>query len=205
MICIFRRTRRSFAPRRRVMSCPSKMMLPAVTGSSAVTRRASVDLPQPDSPTRPSVSPRLISRSTPSTARTARPPKPPIGKYLNAPLIRTSTGSVLAAVSGARSVACMALNFDNVRLELRGRLLGKGARLRGRDALLVHIPHQDPAARNLVHPHVGQPRLGVCLAPVDHKWTARVELAPRRRMRKVRRQAPDRDQPVFSRFIDPRH
>src|SRR5260370_37490212 len=32
--------------------------------------RPSVDLPQPDSPTRPSVSPFLISRSTPSTART---------------------------------------------------------------------------------------------------------------------------------------
>ncbi len=32
-------------------------------------QRASVDLPQPDSPTRPSVSPRAHPRSTPSTAR----------------------------------------------------------------------------------------------------------------------------------------
>src|SRR5712692_5743161 len=32
--------------------------------------RPSVDLPQPDSPTRPSVSPFLMSRSTPSTACT---------------------------------------------------------------------------------------------------------------------------------------
>ena len=32
-------------------------------------QRPSVDLPQPDSPTRPSVSPRVSSRSTPSTAR----------------------------------------------------------------------------------------------------------------------------------------
>jgi ABC-type multidrug transport system ATPase subunit len=38
--------------------------------SSPSSARASVDLPQPDSPTRPSVSPRRQVRSTPSTART---------------------------------------------------------------------------------------------------------------------------------------
>src|SRR5207302_4592511 len=38
--------------------------------SSRITARPRVDLPQPDSPTRPTVSPVLISRSTPSTAWT---------------------------------------------------------------------------------------------------------------------------------------
>src|SRR3954470_19802893 len=55
-------------------SCPSNSTLPlrfAASGSSPRTPRPSVDLPQPDSPTRPSVSPRLMSNDTPSTARTA--------------------------------------------------------------------------------------------------------------------------------------
>ena len=39
------------------MSRPSKMTLPPVGSSSRVISRPVVDLPQPDSPTRPSVSP----------------------------------------------------------------------------------------------------------------------------------------------------
>ena len=40
-----------------VMSSPSKMTVPEVESMSFVTSRAVVDLPHPDSPTRPSVSP----------------------------------------------------------------------------------------------------------------------------------------------------
>src|SRR5437879_8013178 len=58
------------SPRRWLMSSPLKMILPSVGSSSRITARPSVDLPQPDSPTRPTVSPVLISRSTPSTACT---------------------------------------------------------------------------------------------------------------------------------------
>src|ERR687886_2471407 len=58
--------------------------------------RPSVDLPQPDSPTSPSVSPFWIERSTPSTARTW-PPVPrrpaPAGKYFFRP--RTSSRGAL--------------------------------------------------------------------------------------------------------------
>ena len=54
-----------------VMSRPSKMILPAVGSSSRVTSRPVVDLPQPDSPTRPSVSPVWTLKSMPSTAWTA--------------------------------------------------------------------------------------------------------------------------------------
>ena len=39
------------------MSWPSKVILPEVASSSRITQRAMVDLPQPDSPTTPSVSP----------------------------------------------------------------------------------------------------------------------------------------------------
>ena len=43
---------------------------PSVTSSSRTMQRASVDLPQPDSPTMPSVSPCRTSNETPSTACT---------------------------------------------------------------------------------------------------------------------------------------
>ena len=49
-------------------STPSKVISPSVGSSSRRSVRPRVDLPQPDSPTRPTVSPRRISRSTPSTA-----------------------------------------------------------------------------------------------------------------------------------------
>ena len=53
-----------------VMSSPSKRTVPLVGSSSRTSSRPSVDLPQPDSPTSPSVSPRRTSSETPSTACT---------------------------------------------------------------------------------------------------------------------------------------
>ena len=50
---------------------PSKRISPPVGGRSRTAMRASVDLPHPDSPTRPSVSPRRTESDTPSTARTS--------------------------------------------------------------------------------------------------------------------------------------
>src|SRR5215467_374169 len=52
------------------MSSPLNVIVPAVGSIRRMIVRPRVDLPQPDSPTRPSVSPALISRSTPSTAWT---------------------------------------------------------------------------------------------------------------------------------------
>ena len=51
------------------MSSPSNMMMPSVWSSSRITIIEVVDLPQPDSPTRPTLSPRLIVKLMPSTAR----------------------------------------------------------------------------------------------------------------------------------------
>jgi len=68
------------------MSRPLKTILPAVGSVSLISVRERVVLPQPDSPTSPSVSPALIDRSTPSTAwmwptvRLRIPAR--IGKYL---------------------------------------------------------------------------------------------------------------------------
>src|ERR671916_2828511 len=54
----------------RATSLPLKKIDPAVGFSSATSSFDTVDLPQPDSPTRPRVSPRRMVRLTPSTART---------------------------------------------------------------------------------------------------------------------------------------
>src|SRR3954469_18045941 len=66
-------------PRRRQYSAsdnpasspPSSLMLPvtdALSGSSPISDNAVTDLPQPDSPTSPSVSPRFRAKLTPRTA-----------------------------------------------------------------------------------------------------------------------------------------
>ena len=55
---------------RAARSAPSKSTLPLVGGGSCMIARPVVDLPQPDSPTRPSVSPSRTSRLMPETAWT---------------------------------------------------------------------------------------------------------------------------------------
>ena len=69
-ICSSRRTGRSLRRDSREMSWPSNTMEPLVSGYSRAMHRASVDLPQPDSPTSPSVSPARSSMLTSSTACT---------------------------------------------------------------------------------------------------------------------------------------
>ncbi|RPK44073.1 hypothetical protein EES39_17860 [Streptomyces sp. ADI92-24] len=53
------------------MSSPLYRIIPAVGSSRCTSSRATVDFPQPDSPTMPRVSPAARSKETPSTARTA--------------------------------------------------------------------------------------------------------------------------------------
>jgi len=52
------------------MSIPSNTIAPALGGYSPTMQRAAVDFPQPDSPTREKVSPRLMVKLTPSSALT---------------------------------------------------------------------------------------------------------------------------------------
>src|SRR5438034_747206 len=70
MIAISRRSRRMERVPRPRMLRPLNNTSPAEGRSSRRIERPSVDLPQPDSPTRPIVSPWRMARSTPSTART---------------------------------------------------------------------------------------------------------------------------------------
>src|SRR4051812_33560215 len=69
-IWISRRSLRSSLPRMAKMSRPSNVAVPLVGSSSRISTWASVDFPQPDSPTTPSVSPGIRSNETPSTALT---------------------------------------------------------------------------------------------------------------------------------------
>src|SRR6266700_468372 len=100
---------RSAPPLRWVMSRPSKTIFPPVGSSSRTTARPVVVLPQPDSPTRPSVSPGATVKSTPSTARTTPPERnslPRTGKCLASPSTRSSGSrgglrSATAAPDGA--------------------------------------------------------------------------------------------------------
>ena len=54
---------------------PSNETAPLVAGTSPTAARASVDLPQPDSPTSPTIRPASTEMLAPATART-RPPRP---------------------------------------------------------------------------------------------------------------------------------
>src|SRR4051812_32172748 len=70
-IWMLRRARRRPWPDRRAMFSPRTITSPLVGFSRPTSSLARVDLPQPDSPTMPSVSPRRSWMSTPSTAWTA--------------------------------------------------------------------------------------------------------------------------------------
>ena len=88
-------------PRRRTAPSPTSAR------SAAGSARHSVDFPQPDSPTRPSVSPSLMVRLTPSTARTlptSRSMTMPdlIGKCLTRS-VTSSSGVALHGATGLRS------------------------------------------------------------------------------------------------------
>ena len=82
IICMSWRSFLSRAPDASVMSWPSKRIEPEVGSIRRSSRRAVVDLPQPDSPTRPSVSPFMTSKEMPSTACTA-----PTLRWMMMPLV----------------------------------------------------------------------------------------------------------------------
>src|SRR3954447_10422694 len=93
-ICTRRRSARSRRRERWGTSVPPTRRTPAVGSRSRTTSRATVDLPLPDSPTNPNVSPASSVNETPSTARTA-PPR--AGKCLTSP--STSSSGLMSACS----------------------------------------------------------------------------------------------------------
>src|SRR5215470_6727712 len=193
-------------PVSRVKSWPLNTTRPAVAGWSWVMTRASVDLPQPDSPTSPSVSPLRTSKLTPSTARTTSPPLPPTGKYLNTSSTRRMTGSTAGCALAPADTSTAIGSLLEVRggLQLLGGLAGDGDRLQLLRCLLGHVPHEHPAARHLVGPDLLERGLHLRAAILAER-AARMELATRQHSDQVRRQARDADQPRAADRVHTRH
>src|SRR5262249_32952059 len=145
--------------------------------------RPVVDLPQPLSPTSPSVSPRAMWKVTSSTARTQplrRWNSSPcvMGKYILSP--RTSS-------SGAWpfSAACTAA--------------GSSASL----AIQLHLTHVHPAGHPVAVCHRLEARV-LCLGVFDGVRAAGSKRAPRGQVDQVRRHPLDRDQALASRLVHAR-
>src|SRR6266536_5506511 len=125
IICISRRILRSSPPPSVVSALPRKFTVPAVGLYSCKIARPVVLLPQPDSPTRPSVSPRFTPNEMSTTARThptyrCRMMPWVIGKYIfrfftcssspsAVPLAGTLTGLALVAIRCLLGALCDAL------------------------------------------------------------------------------------------------
>ena len=187
IICIRLRMRRRSSPLRVVTSVPSKTMRPPVVSTSRITARAKVDLPQPDSPTRPSVSPRFTSSETPSTARTE-----PIAALEDEAL---GDREVDADVLGAQRAATAALDAERPRLGA-GATLTRPPRPRSRTGRDAH-PRRDTSTR----PRVRRPAPAPAPAAASRRGSAPATLKQRGGEgaagdlpRQVRRLALDRHQ-----------
>src|SRR5437867_6052002 len=139
MICISRRRRRSCCEDRESRSMPSNRIVPVSGSIRRRTVRPAVVLPQPDSPTRPNVSPLLISKLMSSTAFTwaatrARTPRR-IGKYF----LRFRTLRIGSAASGMNATDLLAFRD---RLE-------RNWRERAFDGLLVAAGGERAAVRQV--------------------------------------------------------
>ena len=126
------------------MSSPSNMIVPSVLSISRITIIEVVDLPQPDSPTRPTLSPRAIVKLMPSTARNTSVSGAglraehasrsdvvtPLRGYSFTSFSTTSSGASLGLTGLARPMAARAAAF----------LLGQ--QIAQRDAGARRRPHQ---------------------------------------------------------------
>src|SRR5579859_3969116 len=204
MICMSRRRSLSWRLSAAKTLRPSKVTSPLVAGTSRRIVRPTVVLPQPLSPTSPSVSPCLMVKLTFSTActqatvRCSRPPR--TGKYLTR--FFTSTRSrplLLALVSaldntlGGLSTACA---LPTARWRPGGRAAG------GQRGLVVVLGAAviQPAAHAVIGP--GRPQLGQYLGadgqPVLHaRPAARRKAAALRQVHQVRHRAGDNVQLVL--------
>src|SRR5690348_7858571 len=109
------------------MSWPLNMILPSVGAMSLIAVRPSVDLPQPDSPTSPRVSPVLISRSTPSTACTyptvrCRTPEATGNQTFRSVIETSGSAAVHARVSVLTAVSTTLELHTGLRDPARGTL-----------------------------------------------------------------------------------
>src|SRR5258707_11440849 len=102
MICMSRRSARSAALSSAVTFLPLNHTSPEVGSMSRRMQRPVVDLPQPDSPTSPRVSPASSSKLTPLTActrSTSREKTPPLMTKFFTRFFTRNSGSVIASLS----------------------------------------------------------------------------------------------------------
>src|SRR5438270_3700382 len=173
-------------------------MWPEVAGRRRTMTRPSVDLPHPDSPTRPSVSPAAMVRSTPSTAwTTPRPSRlPPVGKYLTSFSTLTRGLATVGSAAGVTPGRSAGVGWSCGALTI-GSLLGFGLGV-------LDVLHQHPAPGVLPGIDLGERRL-LGEALVDPEAAARMELAAGRYPGEVGRHALDRDQPLLLDLVDAGH
>src|SRR5262249_3791116 len=170
------------------MSRPSRRIEPSVGSIRRSTVRTTVDLPQPDSPTRPSVSCGAIENDTPSTANTTPPERRRKPWRMSKCFLRSRTSSTggeacpLAEARAVVAVSAIAASEDLVRapaggpvaraLLLVGREGGAAAVLRIGAARRKNAAGRQVAERR---DHAGdllQPR-GRALADAMHDGEAR--------------------------------
>src|ERR1044072_1188848 len=200
-----RRIGRIEAVPRCVMSLPSNSIFPEVGSSSRVISRPMVDLPQPDSPTTPRVSPWRTSKSRPSTACTApvcRCSSPFLmGKCLTRPDTVSRGSGVVVACSGTVIFGSFVSVTASAPSQLRRNLFGPDPRT----VLLRHVAGGEvPVAAR----HLAQLRpLGAGDVVPRHIGVraARVEGAAGRHVDQAGRGALDRDQPLGLVTVDAGH
>ena len=108
--------------------CPSKRIVPAAGATMPTAARASVDLPQPDSPTRPTIWPRSTSRLAPATARTGLEPA---ALVLDDDVLELERAHCHRA-AGRRDRRAAARSPARAAAPARGRILRVGAARDGR-------------------------------------------------------------------------
>src|SRR5438876_4834877 len=178
IIIISRRIGRISVRESLVMSRPSKTIRPSVGSSRRMMQRAIVDLPQPDSPTTPSVSPPRTLKLTPSTAFTAA----------------ICLWKMIPRVTGKYFFRSSTTRRSSPATALRGLCHHPGQQLRGFAVLRLLV---EMAGVQVVRIVATDPQLRVLLlADVHHVGAARMEPAALGRVEERRRRALNLDEPL---------
>src|SRR5215472_6855603 len=206
MICISLRFARIDLPSIFVISSPPKRIEPVVGSSRRRMQRPIVVLPEPDSPTSPSVSPRLMLNETPSTALTSatwRENTPAvIGKYFVTPSTSTSAFESDGAVcfsSAAIGFGCLSFGYERLgRRDFFDRSFC--AQLANVERFVGFV---EPASRDMRVAEIDERRFRLEMLRFRVP-AARRERTPRRQLEQVRRLPFDRHEPAAPLLVEAR-
>ena len=177
------------------MSRPSKRIVPLVGSSSRIIRRAVVLLPQPVSPTMPSVSPRITSNDTPSTACTA-----PIWLLEDDPARDREVLDEVADLDQRVAHAVLLLEVDAAARGSRAPCPARSSR----PELLARLARQQARDECPFSSGTGSSCGSTRAVALAHVRTARVERAAAGQRDQARRPAGDRDERLVARAVEPR-